>query len=406
MRMKTKVYALLIAALVACNVCVANATRLYLIGTATDAGWSLDQMDMMVEENGTYTWVGDLKEGSLKLMLTNMYFGDSYGPAANGDALATAGLAKNMNGTDNQFAVSAGRYSLTVTLGDNPTITVADGTGLADKRIAAADVYPEALYAIGNATEAGWNTGDAIEMTETEYGKYAGELTLKAGENLEMKFLAQKDWGKQFGPQTDGEAVNGAGSYSLVKAASGDPKYHTTMAEDTHFAVSLDLAAATMTLTATAMPKLTTMWIIGEPVGGYNFDDNAKAMTLDATQDSVWTWTGDLAVGEMKFCGKWWEFTANAFGADADATADMAEGSNGVKPIVSVDVDNKFRVTRAGNYSLTLNLRAMTLNAVLNYATALSEAEQAMQPAKVLRGGKVLILRAGQTYDLLGNIVY
>lgn len=401
--MKTKFYALLVAALLACNVFVANATRLYLMGTSTEAGWSLDLMDMMVEENGSHVWVGDLKDGSLKFMFSNMSFGDSYG-ATTADApltIGTAALGLNSNGTDNQFAVTAGRYSLTITLGENPTIVIADGTGLADKRIAAADIYPEALYAIGSATEAGWTPANAIQMAETEYGKYAGMLTLKAGENLEMKFLAQKGWGTQYGPQTDGEAITAAGEYSLAKATEGDPKYHATFTTDAYFSVTLDIAAGKMTLTSAEAPKLTTMWMIGDAVGGWNFDENGKEMTLNA--DSVWTWTGDLVAGEMKFCGIKWDYSKDAFGATVAAT-ELKAGSLAVQAIDGDD--KKFKVTEAGNYTLTLNLKTLTLNVVSNTSTANIDAEQTAAPLKTLRNGKVLILRDGVAYDLLGNIIY
>lgn len=401
--MKTKFYALLVAALLACNVFVANATRLYLMGTSTEAGWSLDLMDMMVEENGSHVWVGDLKDGSLKFMFSNMSFGDSYGAttAAAPLTIGTAALGLNSNGTDNQFAVTAGRYSLTITLGENPTIVIADGTGLADKRIAAADIYPEALYAIGSATEAGWTPANAIQMAETEYGKYAGMLTLKAGENLEMKFLAQKDWGTQYGPQTDGEVITAAGEYSLAKATEGDPKYHATFTTDAYFSVTLDIAAGKMTLTSAEAPKLTTMWMIGDAVGGWHFDENGKEMTLNA--DSVWTWTGDLVAGEMKFCGIKWDYNKDAFGATVAAT-ELKAGSLAVQAIDGDD--KKFKVTEAGNYTLTLNLKTLTLNVVSNTSTANIDAEQTAAPLKTLRNGKVLILRDGVAYDLLGNIIY
>lgn len=409
--MKTKLYALLVAALLACNVFVANATRLYLLGPAATGAndWSLNKMPMMVQEGDTYTWVGELGDGELKFAFTNRWFGDSYGPVANGDSLKAGSiqLGLNSNGTDNKFAVKAGRYSLTITLGENPTIVVADGTGLENKGIAAEDIMPETLFAVGNATEIGWTIENAIEMAETGWGKYEGKLWFKAGENLELKFQTNNSWSSdQYGPQTDGEEVTAAGEYSLAKKTEGDPKYHTNFATDTYFAVSLDIAAGKMTLTPAEAPQLTTMWIVGDPVGGYNFDENAKEMTL--ASDSVWTWTGDLAVGEMKFCGKYWEYTANAFGADADAVTDMTEGVNKVKAIVSVDIDNKFKVTEAGNYTLTLNLKEMTLNVVLNGKTPTEnvEAEQSANPRKTLRNGKVVILRDGVTYDLLGNIVY
>lgn len=405
--MKTKFYVLMVAALLVCNVFVANATRLYLMGDATEAGWSLNLMDMMVEDNGSYVWVGDLKDGSLKFMLTNMSFGDSYGPVADNDSLKTGSisLGLNSNGTDNKFAVKAGRYSLTITLGETPTIVVADGTGLTDKRIAAADIYPETLYAVGNATEAGWTPANAIEMAETQYGKYEGGFYIKAGENLELKFLAQKDWGTQYGPQNDGEEVKAAGEYSLVKATSGDPKYHTTFTADTYFKAQLDIPAGKMTLTpATAPVKvLTTMWMIGEATGGYNFDDNAIEMTLDATQDSVWTWSGDLAAGKLKFCGKWWDWNSDTFGATADDVKLTTGGSLPVQVINGYTIDYQFVVTAAGKYSLTLNLKTMTLTATGATPTDVITVGQYPQPSKVIRNGQVYILRGDVLYDLTGR---
>lgn len=413
--MKTKLYALLVAALLACNVFVANATRLYLLGPAATGAndWSLNKMPMMVQEGDTYTWVGELGDGELKFAFTNRGFGDSYGPVANGDSLKAGSiqLGLNSNDTDNKFAVKAGRYSLTITLGETTTLVVADGTDIADKGIAAADIYPEVLYAVGDATEANWTPDNAIEMTETEYGKYTGKLTLKAGENKEMKFLAQRRFeGIQYGPQNDGEEVKAAGEYSFVKATSGDPKYHTNFEADAYFAVTLDIAAGKMTLTETEAPKLTTMWIIGNAVGGYNFDDYAQAMTLDATQDSVWTWSGDLATGTLKFCGKWWGWNSDTFGATVDNAKLVIGGS---QPVQAIDgysdehhIDYQFLITAAGKYSLTLNLKAMTLTVTGTTPTDVVTVNQYPQPSKTLRNGKVIIRRDGIDYDLLGNIVY
>ena len=408
MRMKTKLYALMVAALLACNVFVANATRLYLLGpAATGAGdWSLNKMPMMVQEGDTYTWVGELGDGELKFAFTNRWFGDSYGPVANGDSLKAGSiqLGLNSNGTDNKFAVKAGRYSLTVTLGETPTLVVADGTDIADKGIAAADICPEVLYAIGNATEAGWTPANAIEMVETEYGKYEGGFYIKAGENLELKFLAQKEWGTQYGPQNDGEEVKAAGEYSLVKPASGDPKYHTTFTEDTYFKAQLDIPAGKMTLTpATAPVKvLTTMWMIGSATGGYSFDDNAIEMALDATQDSVWTWSGDLAAGNLKFCGVWWQWNYDTFGATED-DVNLTAGNLPVQAINGYTIDHQFLVTAAGKYSLTLNLKTMTLTVTGTTPTDVISVGQYPQPAKVFRNGQVYILRGDALYDLTGR---
>lgn len=400
--MKTKLYALLVAALLACNVFVANATRLYLLGPAATGAndWSLNKMPMMVQEGDTYTWVGELGDGELKFAFTNRWFGDSYGPVANGDSLKAGSiqLGLNSNGTDNKCAVKAGRYSLTITLGETPTLVVADGTDIADKGIAAADIYPEVLYAIGNATDAGWVTDNAIEIAETGYGKYAGLLTLKAGENLEMKFIGQRAFeGIQYGPATDGEAVAGVGSYSFVKATEGDPKYHTNLTADTQFDVALDITAGTMTL---APHRITTMWMIGDAVGGWNFDENAISMTLSTDEDSVFTWAGDLSAGDLKFCSIWWDYNKNAFGA-AEGSTELKAGSLAVQTIDSND--RKFSVATAGKYSLTLNLKTMTLTVTGTTPTDVISVGQYPQPAKVIRNGQVYILRGDALYDLTGR---
>lgn len=398
MRMKTKLYQWLIAAFVVCNVSVVNATRIYLMGPAVTGDYSLS-MPMMIQNGDTYTWVGNLQDGKLKFAMTNRYFGDSYGPTTDEEAL-TVGMVQlgtNSGSTDNQFVVTAGRYSLTITLGENPTLIVADGTDLPDQGVAAADVYPEAgLYAIGNATSAGWTPADAIEIAETEYGKYAGALTLKAGTDLELKFLAQKDWGTQYGPQTDGEAITAAGTFSLVKPASGDPKYHTTLAADTKFDVAIDIAAGTLTLTPY---KLTTMWMIGDAVGGWNFDENGIAMNLSATEDSVFTWTGDLQAGGFKFCGNKWDYTNSAFGATV-ADTELKAGNLSIQAIDGDD--KKFKVTTADNYSLTLNLKTMTLVVAGKTPTDIISADGQSKATKVLRNGQLYILRGDAVYNILG----
>lgn len=406
--MKTKIYQLLLAAFLVCNVSVAHATRIYLNGPAVTGNYSLG-MPMMIQNGDTYTWVGDLQAGNLKFAMTNRYFGDTYGPTTNEAALAIGthqlGLNSNGTGTDNQFVVTAGRYSLTLTLGETPTLVVADGTDLPDQGIAAADVCPEAaLYAIGNATTADWTPDKSIEIAETEYGKYAGSLTLKAGTDLELKFLAQKDWGTQYGPKTDGEAITAAGTFSLVKPASDDPKYHTTLTADTKFSVAIDISAGTLTLSPY---KLSTMWMIGDAVGGWDFNKNGIRMNLSAVEDSVFTWEGNLQAGTFKFCGNKYEFTNEAFGATvADTT--LKAGNYSVQPIDAAD--KKFKVVTAGTYSLTLNLKTLTLvvaDATPTAIDAVSEptgtALEQDRAVKVLRNGRIYILRGESSYDLLGT---
>ena len=194
-----------------------------------------------------------------------------------------------------------------------------------------------------------------------------------------------------------GRLVAGTGSYSFVKTAEGDPKYHTNLTADTQFDVALDITAGTMTL---APHRITTMWMIGDAVGGWNFDENAISMPLSTDEDSVVTWAGDLSAGDLKFCSIWWEYNKNAFGA-AEGSTELKAGSLAVQTIDSND--RKFSVATAGKYSLTLNLKTMTLTVTGTTPTDVISVGQYPQPAKVIRNGQVYILRGDALYDLTGR---
>ena len=356
--MKTRLFSLSLIMLAAVQV---FAGRIYLIGDAMSSGWSLDSVPLM-EQTGdnVYQWVGNLNDGKLKF-LTHKDFVPSYGPKTNNTALTEGTsdlqLRSSYDDPDNAFAVTAGRYALTIDLsGDTPQLTVANGAELPDKGLSS--YYPEAIYAIGSATTAGWTASNAVEMHESAFnsGIYNGTLTLSSGE---LKFLNQKDWGAGYGASVSNDPINGAGVYTLKALDGDDLKFAVTLDELTEFDVTANIVAGSLSLTATGVePEVVypaKLYIIGPAVGGWSWDNNGQEMTT--LEEGVYTWKGTLLAGEMKFFEQP-KFEAVAYGATEAGKVMSADGEYDIVKLT--DNDNKF-IAPADNVTLTVNLKTMKL---------------------------------------------
>ena len=356
--MKTRLFSLSLIMLAAVQV---FAGRIYLIGDATSSGWSLDAAPLM-EQTGdnVYQWVGNLNDGKLKF-LTHKDFVPSYGPTTNNTALTVGTfdlqLRSSNDDPDNAFAVTAGRYALTIDLsGDTPQLTVANGAELRDKGLSS--YYPEAIYAIGSATTAGWTASSAIEMHESAFnsGIYNGTLTLSSGE---LKFLNQKDWGAGYGASVSNDPINGAGVYTLKALDGDDLKFAVTLDEATEFDVTANIVAGSLSLTATGVEPVVVypakLYIIGPAVGGWSWDDYGQEMTT--LEEGVYTWKGTLLADEMKFFEQP-DFGAVAYGATEARKVMSADGEYDIVKLT--DKDNKF-IAPADNVTLTVNLKTMKL---------------------------------------------
>ena len=349
--MKTHFLSLVLTVMLAVAPCFAN--RIYLIGDATPGGWSLDDAALMVPvSEGVYEWVGDLNAGSLKFVTHHDWL-PSYGPATDNTALSVGTIdlvLRSANADpDNKFSVAAGRYALTIDMsGEAPQLTVADGTGMADKGLNT--YYPEVIYAIGPATVAGWKVKNAIEMNESAFnsGLYEKVLTLNTGE---LKFLHQKDWGAGYGATVANDPVNGSGVYNIAALDDSDKKFAVTLTATTDYKVTVNAVTGSMMLSY--YPE--HLYIIGPAVGGWSWDDNAKEMT--ASEEGVFTWTGAFNEGEMKF------FTEKDFGATAygATVAGQEIAATGVYDLEKLGAEDKKFIASAANVTLTVDLKQMKL---------------------------------------------
>lgn len=382
---------LLFSALALCSATVAAGnypTSLYVIGDATPAQWDSNNVIRMVTvEDGVYEYTGDLTEGRMRFV-TTYDFAPGYGPA-----MASTVVGDNDNETyldlttgsheleyrsdytapDKSFKVSAaGRYKFRVDLtGEKPVVEVIDGTGLPDQAAA----HFEAVYAIGDATDVHWAIESAIELPETSFdsGIYKGTLQLSKCEAFEgLKFMMTRKW-------NDRMYVSAQPEQTIAAPGEYDLKYTTTSSEDWKFGVlveglyevTVDVNTMKLTIAETYPEKL---WVIGDAVGGWTFEDNHILEMKD--QEGVYSWTGDLTEGELKFYdGNSFDYTA--YGAEA-ANTPFQEGESTITKL-SDGNDFKFYVeaAQAGNYTLTVDLKSMKLNVEKNEgpSTAVEEIE-------------------------------
>lgn len=382
MIMKTQLLSMLVALMVAVP---SMANNVSLIGDATPGGWSLDNAVVMKPTaDGVFEFVGDLKDGSLKFITQND-FAPSYGPQTNGDSLVIGTVELAYRATyddpDNAFAVKAGRYSLVLDLsGEVAKLTVADGTDLADKWYVE---YPDTLYAVGDATEAGWTASEAIAIVETadNSGVYMDTLLLKSGE---LKFLNQRDWGAGYGASVANESIDNAGEYVLAALDDTDMKFKVALPQATEFVVEVNIEAGTLTLTALASLYPEKLYILGDAVGGWSFDTNAQEMTW--VEEGVFEWSGALAEGEMKFFVDK-DFSASAYGAVANGTSIAASGEYAIELLGGED--KKFVATES-QVEMTINLKEMKM--VVEVDTIASAVDMV-----VVEGGSAV-------YDVMGRL--
>ena len=380
--MKTQLLSVLVALIVAVP---SFANTISLIGEATPGGWSLDNaVAMKPTADGVFEFVGDLKDGSLKLITQND-FAPSYGPQTNGESLVIGTVELAYRATyadpDNAFAVKAGRYSLVLDLsGEVAKLTVADGTGLADKWYVE---YPDTLYAVGDATMAGWTATEAIALSETadNSGIYVDTLLLKSGE---LKFLNQKDWGAGYGARVANEPINNAGVYALAALDSTDMKFKVALPQATEFVVEVNVVEGSLTLTALASIYPEKLYILGDAVGGWSFDTNAQEMTL--VEEGVFTWSGSLVEGEMKFFVDK-DFSSSAYGAVTHGTSIAASGEYALELLGGED--KKFVATES-QVEMTIDLKEMKM--VVEVDTIASAVDMV-----VVEGGSAV-------YDIMGRL--
>lgn len=229
--------------------------KMYLIGTATEAGYDVNKaVEMTMLSETEFTWTGQLSAGELKFLTTNDWV-SMYGPAHN-EYSTTSEDGKT---SYNQLVYNA-TYDLQY-FADGNTYAYEDYKfGVANAGVYTVHIrtdlnkvttWPHVVYPVGTGCEVGWSTEGTKYFEETDFGSgtYRGTLELKKKEgdnDPEVKFLCQKEYAAHFGPANTGDGqrdLYGAGKYAVAFEATGS--------NDRKFWV-LDQAAGTYNMTLNA----------------------------------------------------------------------------------------------------------------------------------------------------------
>ena len=212
---------------------------IYMLGSATDAGWdNTKALEMTHLEGGSFAIVAHLVPGADKYVKFISILGawaPQWGTDATGTGEAGPLVYRPDEGTpdppaipapdtEGDFRIVADTFNLTYTI----TATSAQ------------------LYLVGDATNAGWNAGDAIEFTKVAPGQFTITTALKNTGG--MKFLeVQGAWAPQWGTDDTGTGEFGPLVYRPDEATPDPPQIPAPSSDGT-YTIDVDLLLLTYTI--------------------------------------------------------------------------------------------------------------------------------------------------------------
>jgi len=326
---------------------------LYIIGDATPGGWSLDnatKMNSISDEAGGFVWNGDLSVGNYKFVTTKT----GYLPSYNKDAGSTTDkllLRENDNDPDVQFSITqSGTYRITVNLIDL-TISAALTNGPKYSNI----------YFVGSFTS--WSfVKMRQDPTNSFVFRYGAVLNWNDGG--EFKFgTADGSWDNMYHPTI----ANAPFTHTAVtQDKTGDNKWVIPQAScGKAYKMALNITEGSEKLTMSVFEPWETLYMVGDATpGSWTIADATPMTKVDAYN---FTWTGNLTAGAIKItCDKQSDWNGVWF---MSATADETPtGSEQIMTLVDKindpsqgSVDRKWKITEAGNYTITGNQLTETI---------------------------------------------
>jgi hypothetical protein len=338
-------------------------TTLYLLGDAAPNGWSADNAEAMTRtDNGIFTWEGNLKAGNLKFITTLGQFLPSYSKGADGLAF----LRTSDSQPDGQWKVTeehyykvtanllTGEVSLTQEEGNKPPY--------------------DFIYFVGDMT--GWSfekmTQDPLDNFLFRYGHYFDQGgTFKFG-------TAENSWENMYKATQDNAPYTDT-SMELVSGFTPDYKWNITDSETGKaYKVCVDIRKGKERMMMREFTPYSMIYLVGDasPSGW----DIANATPMTATDSPyIFTWTGTLNAGELKFScdrqadwmGAWFLCAA---GDDVEPTGQTEKAlfinksddylKAEYKDIDISGVDQKWKITTSGTYTITLNQLEETVSII------------------------------------------
>lgn len=314
-------------------------STLYLLGSATSAGWDAANaiaMTASTDDPTTFTYKGSMFSGELKFITVPGQLLPCYQQGTNNSTLE---YRTTETQTENNFIIDeAGKYIITLNLVDL-TISIEKQAGPAYEK----------LYMVGDATPNGWDIGNATPMVQDADNlfKFTYKGVLKAGE-FKLPVNCNTDWGQDMFMKDTSDSTK---IYLHHGGDSDDSKWK--IYKENWYTVTVDLEKLTINI------EPLELYIVGSATSIEWDITSALALTQDATNWYIFTWEGTLKAGEFKFpVNRSSSWSQNMFMMDPDDATKIYLHNGGDSD------DSKWTITDAdaGDYKITVNVQDLTID--------------------------------------------
>lgn len=216
-------------------------SELYLLGEATDAGWSLDDMPALTKSGNTFSITANLKANA-KFRFPLQKAPNTWWPClVRGDAEGTVKIGTGDGNDADQFTVAEdGSYEIVI---DVAAMTIAM-TRVGDR--VEQQVTITELYLLGGATDTGWDL-DKMPALEKSGNVFTITAHLKAGTlegNEVFRFPMQKAANKWWPCLVKGSSEGKV----MVGTSDGDQSRQFTVDTSGTYLITIDTAAMTISI--------------------------------------------------------------------------------------------------------------------------------------------------------------
>ena len=244
------------------------------------------------------------------------------------------------------------------------------------------------LLIVGEAVWGGWSIDNSIVMLNSTENPDVFKATVNLNANGTFKFLTTTDWGNLEYRAGDNDVTLTADVASnLVSTEENSNDKQFKVSETANYDIVCDLTAKTIVVKKagyqTSPLKHTALWMIGSATpGGWSIGEGTMLVpTVD--NPTVFKATVNLVEGEMKIAVN----NQTGFGQ----TFYLRDTTDETKMVFGGD-DNKWNITKAGKYDVTVDVVNMTISITETNSSGISSAESASNVSTAL-------------YDLGGNRV-
>ena len=325
---------------------------LYIVGSAAPNGWNADNAaEMKRTDNGVFSWEGNLNVGELKFLTTQGQWLPCYcRGAGDGDIV----LRTSDDQPDEKWNITEQHYYKVVVNLLSLTVSITQQEGEMPRT--------ENLYLIGNET--GWSFW---KMDRDLLDPFLFRIGVDFQQGGEFKFgTAEGAWENNFKATVDNAPYTDE-HMEFVAGYDPDHKWFLQSSELGAYKICVDIRTGRERMMMKPFTPYETIYLVGDATpNGWDLG-NATPMIPDSK--FVQTWTGKLGTGELKFsCDKkddWMGAWFLASHGDAAPTGSkervlFVDKSNddfkGQYRDLSVgDIDQKWRISEAGTYTITLD---------------------------------------------------